>query len=55
MAVRINCGVKPCKAVFDDCESYAQHIIDKHSADKERAEWAKHTLEDIKKEETSCI
>jgi hypothetical protein len=43
------------KQPFVDCKSYAQHIIDKHSKDSDRYEWALHTLDDYKQLESMPV
>jgi uncharacterized C2H2 Zn-finger protein len=45
MPVNIKCP--HCKLNFDWCGDYAQHIIVKHSGDKERKIWAENTLKDL--------
>lgn len=42
-----------CKKSFDDFESYARHILEKHKDDKIRVAWANEILNPTVPEETS--
>jgi len=43
MSVKITCY--HCKAIFEKWDSYARHILEKHTKDQERTVWAKHALD----------
>ncbi len=38
------CGIKDCKAVFDEVEDYAKHILEKHKCDNIRVSFANEIL-----------
>ncbi len=38
------CGVKDCKAIFDEVEDFAKHILEKHKYDNIRVSFANEIL-----------